>query len=321
MKFHCKSCGQGHLIPDETVLAAGDRGLRVRCSRCRAIMAVDEKLAQMSGDDTAPDLPVLKRKRRVAVAGGAHVEFTDIGRLDEEEVPIPAVLRQGRIEPIHGVAREVTGVHFQQPRRREKKKATPQAGGDRVWFAAIGGKPRGPYNELELRVLAEQGRLRGRTRVWCPAYTGWMRVRSRDEEAPGLDWLREVVVERKRAERRATDRAREELGIRTLTLDNRDVPAVPPPLPADADADLRAGPLGPELTTDPTDLVFGAPQLQGGAVFATLSSRPDWTPSQLNDLYPHRQKVRLAVASALWLGVCALLGLYTAPWLVAWLSR
>ena len=42
MNYGCLSCGAEYSIPDTRVQKAGVDGLRVRCSRCRAIMAVSQ---------------------------------------------------------------------------------------------------------------------------------------------------------------------------------------------------------------------------------------------------------------------------------------
>lgn len=262
MRFACMSCGAKYSVPDGRLDAAGSGGLRVRCSRCRAIMVVSQSqgaifadaetqlgsaLAAASGrtlraanedDDT-------KKERRPA-----HLRRASGGGLGQElaaaspDVAMPAALSaSGVYRPMPGVTRDVTGLFFSDLETL-KREGKPVA--SRVWYAAIGNRPRGPYSASEVISLAQKGKVRESTLVWRPGFATWKRVKDGDAgTAEDLSWLRNIVSARLRREREAEERARAR-GIASLNLTRTSsgpvssvhgsaVWSIPdmPPLPAD----------------------------------------------------------------------------------------
>lgn len=228
MKYACNTCGARYAIPDSRVVAAGEQGLRVRCSRCRAIMAVclSDRGEVVHDDDITQPLGVRHKKLRAPMSDPAmQVLPTEVGMAAADAGPAPAALsRSGVYRPLPGVSRGVTGLHM------------PTVGAampGRDWYAAFGGRARGPYSRTELELLAEQGRVRSSTLVWRPGFEAWRRVRGEGKPHDrDLDWLRGIVDARKRRERAASDRAAREHGIHRLHLDDLGAPPkTPPPLP------------------------------------------------------------------------------------------
>lgn len=223
MKHACNSCGARYAIPESRVKAAGKQGLRVRCSRCRAIMAVcwsDVGAAKADEDITQP-LGVRRNRMSIPARGVAAPMHTEVGMAAADAGPAPAVLSSsGVYRPLPGVSRSVTGLHM------------PSVGAampGRDWYAAFGGRARGPYSRAELELLAEQGRVRSSTLVWRPGFAGWQRVRDDGGPHEGeLAWLRDIVLERKRRERAASDKAAREHGIHRIHLDDLSTPKTPP---------------------------------------------------------------------------------------------
>lgn len=228
MKYACNTCGARYAIPDSRVRDAGEAGLRVRCSRCRAIMAVclsDRGEARVDEDITQP-LGVRRKKLRTR-AGDPVVQAlpTEVGMAAADAGPAPAALSSsGVYRPLPGVSRAVTGLHMP---------GLSAAMPGRDWYAAFGGRARGPYSRTELELLAEQGRVRSSTLVWRPGFDEWRRVRGEGKPHDAdLAWLRGIVDERKRRERAVSDKAAREHGIHRLHLEDLAAPPkTPPPLP------------------------------------------------------------------------------------------
>jgi predicted Zn finger-like uncharacterized protein len=62
MKFACMTCGAKYSVPDGRLQAAGAAGLRVRCSRCRAIMVVAESqrfMKPLISDERSDERPAV----------------------------------------------------------------------------------------------------------------------------------------------------------------------------------------------------------------------------------------------------------------------
>lgn len=60
-----------------------------------------------------------------------------------------------------------------------------------VWWAAIAGRPHGPYTQGEILALVDRGDIHARTRLWRPPWREWERVC----ECAALRWTYEAVVE------------------------------------------------------------------------------------------------------------------------------
>lgn len=268
MRFACMSCGAKYSVPDGRLEAAGPAGLRVRCSRCRAIMVVSQSQGSIFGEaatelgaafsaaaasrlraanedeDTKKEVRAV-RARSSSSGGGLAVDVPS-----HADVVIPAALSaSGVYRPMPGVTRDVTGLFFTdlETLQREGK---PVA--SRVWYAAIGQRPRGPYSASEMISLAQKGKVRDGTLVWRPGFASWKRVKDGDAgSTEDLSWLRNIVSARLRRERDAEERARAR-GIASLNVTRTSsgpsahgaaVWSVPdmPPLPADDDSAPAAG--------------------------------------------------------------------------------
>lgn len=264
MRFACMSCGAKYSVPDGRLEAAGAGGLRVRCSRCRAIMVVSETNRAMFGsaptelgaafsmaassrlraanedDDTKKEVRGT-RARRSSSGGGLAQEVASTS-----DVVIPASLSaSGVYRPMPGVTRDVTGLFFTDLETL-KREGKPVA--SRVWYAAINQRPRGPYSASEMISLAQKGKLREGTLVWRPGFASWKRVKDGDAgSAEDLSWLRNIVSARRRRERDAEERARAR-GIVSLNVTRTSSGAISsahgsavwslpdmPPLPTDDD--------------------------------------------------------------------------------------
>lgn len=273
-------------------------------------MAVDGSIKQTAGEDTMPDLP---RLRRTPAGGVGEPELTGLRRIDEEPMPLPAMMPGERLESLPGATRSVTGVTLPRPKLLKKKRDP------RMWFAAIEGKPRGPYSRAEVEALAEQGRIRGRTRMWRPGFKGWVRVRTGEDESEALGWVRNIVIERKRAEREAAERARSEFGVNMIQLtaaprDERPTEGLPPPLPMDA----ALAELPPAYATcfdgvgyDDANEVFRSPT----PVLAPL--REEWSPSEHRAAFGANKRRRRWMLTALAVVLVAVVSFYTVPALLS----
>ena len=300
MKFACMSCAAKYSVPTGRLAASGAAGLRVRCSRCRAIMVVAgtgnglEYGMMMLGapavraehEDTPKGLP---RDVRARVAGRASaMQGADLASISvPDDLAMPAALSaSGVFRAMPGVNRQVTGLFFSELDARPLQ-GKPSA--TRVWYAAIDSRPRGPFSVSEMLDLAERGKIRDATLVWRPGFSSWTKVRH--GQATGredLSWLRKVVLGRKLREMEAQERAQQRLGIlpvqlvRTSAGQNRTslastwqggAPGMPPALP-EAKADAL-----PSLSLDPATLrearpwrMEGLPELRASSSAAGRAS-------------------------------------------------
>ena len=218
MRFKCMSCAARYSVPDDRVDAAGRGGLRIRCSACRAVMVVAR--------DHPSVMPV--------IVDGAQPR--------DSHAPAPAALSpSGVYRALPGVERDVTGLHFAAP--------PPERASARIWYAAVGGRARGPYAATEMLALVDDGRIQGGSLVWRPGFAAWQRVRSDDESAEGSDlqWLARAVKERRRRELRAQDDA-EKRGIRRVRLPS--APSSPSPPVRASGGGLRVLPAGRRSARD-----------------------------------------------------------------------
>jgi hypothetical protein len=249
MKFACMSCAAKYSFPDGRLAAAGPGGLRVRCTRCRAIMVIASDVEQdFHGEDTGEALGMRRLSRGPAETLGGFTPAPTHAPVGELEgggaMAAPAALSaSGVFRPVAGVHREVTGLFF--PALEGK------APSSRVWYAAIDHRPRGPFSAAEMLSLAERGKIRDATRVWRAGFASWTKVRAGSKD---LSWLRKVVLARKLREMDAQERARARLGIAPVQLVRTSagknhpslafaphavgVTGMPPALPDDAVDDL-----------------------------------------------------------------------------------
>ncbi len=233
MDYGCLSCGARYAIPDDRVARAGPEGLRVRCTRCRAIMAVSSSgLPRPATETPAPGRP--SPPPRAPVDDPERPVVTGVWRRPFAAVAAPASMSaSGQLQSVAGVGRAVTGVFpglasgvvgpstvAHAPGRTASKPLK------RVWFCAIDGRPRGPYTADELLTLAEKGRLRASTLLWRPGADGWQALRS----FTGADvaWLLDAVQKRRQQEQRAEEDLLRRRGIVPVRLERRVVRPVAP---------------------------------------------------------------------------------------------
>jgi predicted Zn finger-like uncharacterized protein len=208
--YRCLSCHAKYAIPDERVGAAGPDGLRVRCSKCRAIMAVTATTtAAVTARPTAPT---------TALTTGVMMNpFADVAIPDA----VGAVGGAGG-----GPGRQVTGVFLPLLSSAEAARE-----GTAHFWAAIAGRSRGPFTARELVMLAEKGRVRAGTLLWRPGASAWKPLKEITEF--DVAWLRDAVARRKVREREAAAAALAQRGIAPIHIERHTVRATPP-LPADA---------------------------------------------------------------------------------------
>ena len=177
---------------------------------------------------------------------------------------VPAALSaSGVFRAMPGVNRQVTGLFFPE---LDQLSLEGKVTSSRVWYAAVDGRPRGPFSASEMLSLAERGKIRDATMCWRPGFGSWKKVRHGEASSnEDLSWLRKVVLARKLREMDAQERAQDRLGItpvqlvRTSAGKNRPslaptwqggAPGMPPALPDDAD-ELPALSLNPSTLLEP----------------------------------------------------------------------
>jgi predicted Zn finger-like uncharacterized protein len=208
--YRCLSCHAKYAIPDERVSAAGPGGLRVRCSKCRAIMAV-------TATTTSPVTARAAAPTTALTTGVMSNPFADVA--------LPEAAGVGAGGGGQG-ARQVTGVFL--PLLSSAEAAHE---GTAHFWAAIAGRSRGPFTARELVMLAEKGRIRAGTLLWRPGASTWKPLKEITEF--DIAWLRDAVARRKRREREAAAAALAQRGIAPIRIERQTVRAAPP-LPADA---------------------------------------------------------------------------------------
>lgn len=207
MQYRCLSCHARYAIPDERVSAAGPDGLRVRCSKCRAIMAVTATaLPQASARVAAPTTSLTTGVMANPFAG----------------VALPESMAAG-----DGAERGVTGVFLSL-----LSSAESAGEGTAHFWAAIEGRSRGPFTARDLVMLAEKGRVRAGTLLWKPGASAWKPLKEITEF--DVAWLRDAVARRKVREQEAATAALAQRGIAPIRIERQTVGPTLPPLPADA---------------------------------------------------------------------------------------
>lgn len=245
MNYACLSCGAKYSIPDTRVQKAGAEGLRVRCSRCRAIMAVSPTMAKKHRSDDSMSSAgddVFARTGGVSPNGPSTPLVTGVMKNPFADVAAPASFSSsGGLQSSSGVSREVTGIFMGMLASVEgaaepdvdtstkKKKST-------VFYAAIEGRARGPFSSREMLMLAEKGKVRAGTLLWKPGASGWKQLKHVDDA--DFAFLKDAVRTRKRREREAELLAERRLGITPVRLERQTVRPLrgsgAPALPFDA---------------------------------------------------------------------------------------
>lgn len=241
MNYRCLSCRAKYAIPDARVAAAGADGLRVRCSRCRAIMAVTAPMT------SSIDLPMRGEASTMPMSTGVFQN-------PFAQVALPSSLGVGGGE---AGSREVTGVFLPLLSSVE----APKEGSAHFW-AAVGGRPRGPFTSKELIVLADKGKVRAGTLVWRPGTSGWQPLK--DVTEFDVSWLRDAVVRRKQREQQAEQDAFARRGIQPIRIERHTVRGMPP-IPAAWDIALDDAP-------------SALPQLVGGELTGSFEWRAPLVP-------------------------------------------
>jgi len=190
-------------------------------------MAVAVGDGDPTGDWNRDEVTTPERRPRVYAAA-------DVGMITDDlhppgvatPGPAPAALSgSGVFRPLPGVERGVTGMHMAMT------SGTPSD----EWYAAFGGRARGPFSHQELSLLAEKGRIRASTLVWKPGFNGWRRVQCENRSVDrDLRWLRSLISTRKRRERKAVEKAELRQGIQRIRLRRGEFlepSKTPPPMP------------------------------------------------------------------------------------------
>lgn len=230
------SCGAKYAIPDERVSRAGASGLRVRCTRCRAIMGVSSPVppnssgtssSTSSSTSSGASPKTTKPKRARDVDDGAHRPLTTgVWKNPFADVAAPATLAaSGELQHAAGVSREVTGIFagiLANAEAPDLPSVSSNAGArKRVWFCAIDGRARGPYSADEMLALAQKGKVRPSSLIWRPGAQGWKPLR--DVDAFDVAWLLDAARQRRAAEQRAEQDLLRRRGIVPVRLERRTV--------------------------------------------------------------------------------------------------
>jgi len=258
VNYSCLSCRAKYVIPDSRVEAAGPEGLRVRCSKCRAIMAVTTSMASTAS--TSKPLPAR------AVALPTTPVSTGVMMNPFAAAALPAAMAQMSADGHHGGAssRAITGIFMPL-----LSSAVPdKLEGTVHFYAAIAGRSRGPYTAKELVMLAEKGKVRAGTLVWRPGASGWKPLKQITEF--DVAWLKDAVSRRKQREQEAEDIGLKRRGINPVRLQRHSSRGRPlmPALPDDAAFDGGFDAWDSALHDAPSAI----PQLVGSEV----SSRFEW---------------------------------------------
>ena len=278
MNYSCLSCRAKYVIPDSRVEAAGPDGLRVRCSKCRAIMAVTTSMAA-----GARPLPVR------AVAVPTTPVSTGVMMNPFAASALPSSMAISADGHGAGPSRAITGIFIPLL----TSAAPDKLEGTLHFYAAIAGRSRGPYTAKELLMLAEKGKVRAGTLVWRPGATGWKPLKQITEF--DVAWLKDAVSRRKQREQEAEDMGLKRRGISPIRLQRhssrgRSMPALP------EDADFDGGFDGDFNAWDSAlhDAPSAIPQLVGSEV----SSRFEWRAPTPGGAETRTRAARLVVAVA-----------------------
>lgn len=227
MNYGCMSCGAKYSIPDARLQKAGADGLRVRCSRCRAIMAVSSTMATAttSKTKTKPKDDVFARTGGVSPHAPSTALVTGVVRNPFADFATPDAA-SGAMAAGHGqqaISRNVTGIFMPMIASLDDDAApvrtTTKASNS--FYAAIEGRARGPYTSAEMLMLAHKGKIRASTLVWKPGCGGWKGLRHVVDF--DVSFLLDAVRTRKRREREAESLAQRRLGIAPVRIERQTV--------------------------------------------------------------------------------------------------
>jgi hypothetical protein len=201
----------------------------------------------------ATALGVAKRRNPTltATAVGLQQVTGDPSMVLNTPLQIPAQLSaSGVYRPRTGIRRDVTGVHlprFSGPAGARGEEGAEKAPPEAVWFAAISGRPRGPFTDADLTILAQRGKVRRSTLIWRPDFSNWTSVRRAVKKSPTqLGWLDETLNKRKRLERHSAQRADSLMQIQPLALEGAlKLDRLPNSIARDINTELRKPTLMP----------------------------------------------------------------------------
>ncbi len=200
MKVRCPKCKTRHNVASHQIHSAGSAGVTLKCQGCGA--SIRARASKTSSSRLKQSFANSSAAQRLMPA------LTDIHHFDHMS-ELPAFLSpSGTFKPRPEVEQRITGLHMHA--------ADDSVG--RVWFAAINGKTKGPYTEDEVLLLAEVGKLRGRSLLWKPGFKKWIRVRNPEGDSSELDWVRKAVLQRKQLEVQSFEEARKTLGVKAMIL-------------------------------------------------------------------------------------------------------
>lgn len=158
--------------------------------------------------------------------------------------PFAAVGNAGAIDGVDAV-RDVTGVFTPMLTGMDDVpgESSPEERSQRLFFAAIGGRSRGPFTAKEMVTLADKGKVRSGTLVWKAGTSTWQPLRA--VTAFDAGWLQDAVKRRKRKEVDAETAALDKAGITPLLLEHKAIRVISDLDIVDvADADVVAAPTG-----------------------------------------------------------------------------
>lgn len=218
MNYGCLSCGAKYSIPDTRVQKAGVDGLRVRCSRCRAIMAVSSSMVKSHRAESGAG-DVFSRTGGVSPHAPSTALVTGVMNNPFAAQALPSSFQASAGSLDDGHSRDVTGIVMPMLSQANSAEATTRSRD--VLYAAIEGRARGPFTVNEMLMLAEKGKVRAGTLMWKPGASGWKPLKHVVEFE--VSFLLDAVRTRKRREREAAMLAERRLGISPVRLERQTV--------------------------------------------------------------------------------------------------
>jgi hypothetical protein len=145
--------------------------------------------------------------------------------------PAESVARVSMPPSIENASRHVTGVFSAM-----LEEAGVPLASQRIWYAAIGDRPRGPFSAAELVILTEKGKVRPSTLLWKSGMTDWNDVATLLDASSDVVFLEQPMGARRRREALAQEQARAEHQANVLSIPPAAVAPTPPPAPVHASA-------------------------------------------------------------------------------------